>query len=144
MLERIGDKVMPTAWRRPDEAGSIHDQLTALYARRSKFWAATAVHLLAWLAPTVEAWIALVIIGHPLAWGDVLILESVIYAVRASAFVVPAAVGVQEGAYVLVGTLLGLPPDVALALALIKRGRELCMGLPAILAWQFFARRARA
>lgn len=140
LLEKIADKVMPDAWRRPEETRSIHDILIALYARRQRFWAATAVHLVAWLAATVEAWMALRIIGHPLSWADVVTLESVIYAVRAAAFLVPAGLGVQEGTYLLVGTALGLPPEAALALALIKRGREFALGLPAVLFWQFLSR----
>lgn len=141
MLERIADKVMPDAWRRPEESRSIHDLLIALYNHRGRFLAATVVHLAAWLAATVGVWAALHVIDHPLPWGDVVTLESMVYAARAAAFVVPAALGVQEGAYVLLGTALGLPPDVALALALIKRGREISLGLPAVLTWQLLGRR---
>jgi len=34
-----------------------------------------------------------------------------------------------------VGLLLGLGPDVALALSLAKRMREVLFGLPSLLAW---------
>ncbi|MEC9454698.1 MAG: hypothetical protein VYE58_06445, partial [Pseudomonadota bacterium] len=56
--------------------------------------------------------------------------------VRAAAFFVPGAVGVQEGAFVLLGAVIGIGLEVALALSLIKRVRELVIGAPALIAWQ--------
>ena len=72
----------------------------------------------------------------PLPFGAVLAIESLLYAIRTAAFVVPQAVGVQEGAYILLGAGFGLDPDMALALSLLKRGRDLAIGLPAIAIWQ--------
>ena len=63
-------------------------------------------------------------------------LESLIQAVRSAAFFMPGALGVQEGGLILLGAVVGLGPEVALALSLIKRIRELAVGLPALLAWQ--------
>ena len=86
---------------------------------------------------TAEAWIALRFLGHPLAIWDVLALESIIYAIRSAVFFVPAGLGFQEGGYVMVCAALGLPPEVALAVSLLKRGREVLLGVPALLAWHF-------
>jgi len=55
---------------------------------------------------------------------------------RSVAFAVPNAVGVQEGVYILVGASFGLTPETALALSLLKRARDLIIGLPALAAWQ--------
>jgi hypothetical protein len=66
----------------------------------------------------------------------VLVLESMLYAVRTSAFIVPNAVGVQEGAYILLGATFGLTPEMALALSLLKRARDIAIGLPTIGLWQ--------
>jgi len=74
--------------------------------------------------------------GEPLPFSAVLVLESMLYAVRTSAFVVPNAVGVQEGAYILLGATFGLTPEMALALSLLKRARDLAIGLPTIGVWQ--------
>jgi len=51
-------------------------------------------------------------------------------------FVAPAGLGVQEGTYALVGPLFGLPAEAGLALSLLKRGRDLVVGVPTLLAWQ--------
>ena len=58
------------------------------------------------------------------------------YAARSIAFAVPNAVGVQEGAYILLGASFGLTPETALALSLLKRARDLTIGVPALVAWQ--------
>jgi hypothetical protein len=65
-----------------------------------------------------------------------LVIESMLYAARSLAFAVPNAVGVQEGAYILLGAGFGLTPEMALALSLLKRARDLTIGLPALVAWQ--------
>jgi hypothetical protein len=49
---------------------------------------------------------------------------------------VPAALGIQEGAYVVLGGLFGISPEVALALSLLKRARSLLLGVPPLLMWQ--------
>jgi hypothetical protein len=64
------------------------------------------------------------------------VIESLLYAARSLAFVVPNAVGVQEGAYLLLGASFGLTPEMALALSLLKRARDLVLGLPALGALQ--------
>jgi len=66
----------------------------------------------------------------------VIALESLIFALRGAAFVVPGAIGVQEAGYVLLGPLLGLDPQAAVALSLIKRARDVVIGLPSLVAWQ--------
>ena len=65
-----------------------------------------------------------------------LVIESLLYAIRTAAFAVPQGVGVQEGAYVLLGAGFGLTPEMSLALSLLKRARDLTIGLPAIAVWQ--------
>jgi hypothetical protein len=52
------------------------------------------------------------------------------------AFIIPNSYGVQEGAYIALGALLGQPADVMLALSLATRIRELAVDLPGLLAWQ--------
>jgi uncharacterized membrane protein YbhN (UPF0104 family) len=56
---------------------------------------------------------------------------------------VPVGLGVQEGAYALLGPLFGLPAEAALALSLIKRTRNISIGVPMLLSWQFVEIRRR-
>jgi hypothetical protein len=44
--------------------------------------------------------------------------------------------GVQDGALIVVCALFGVPAEVALAMALIKRVPDLILGAPALIGWQ--------
>jgi len=135
LLETLPHRLLPKIWPAPQIDSGLHAAIHVIYADRRRLVAAIAVHLTAWITSAGEAGLALWLLGHPLPLTDVLALESVIFALRSAAFFVPAAIGIQEGGYVLVGAALGLPPDVALAVSLLKRGRELILGLPALLVW---------
>jgi uncharacterized membrane protein YbhN (UPF0104 family) len=62
--------------------------------------------------------------------------------VRSVAFMTPGGLGFQEGAYVLAAPLFGLTADSALALALLKRAKDLIIGVVALLLWQALEGRA--
>lgn len=76
------------------------------------------------------------LMGHPIAPSAAVMLVGLIGALRAAAFVVPGGWGVQEGGFVVIGGLVGLPPDIMLAMSLATRARELMVGVPALLVWQ--------
>ncbi|MDO8606824.1 MAG: lysylphosphatidylglycerol synthase domain-containing protein [Phaeospirillum sp.] len=136
-LETLPSRLMPHAWDAPDADAGVHAAIQAVYANKARFARSVSWHILAWGAGAIEAYVALHLLGFPLGIAEILAMESIIYAIRSVAFVVPAAIGLQEGGYMIVGAVLGLPTEVALAVSLLKRGRELLMGLPALLAWHF-------
>jgi uncharacterized membrane protein YbhN (UPF0104 family) len=57
---------------------------------------------------------------------------------------VPGALGVQEGGYIVICGLYGLSPELAIALSLVKRLREIAVGLPALVVWRWFEARPAA
>lgn len=106
---------------------------------------AFALHLLAWVLGAAETWVGFHFIGVPLDPARALILDSLYCGVRTFGFAVPAALGVQEAAYALLGTLLGIPPAASVAFSLIRRVREVLIGAPGLGAWQVLeGRRALA
>ena len=117
-------------------AAALHVALSEIYRGQARVWTSFILHLASWIASTVEAWIALQLAASPLSFSTVLVIESLLYAARSVAFAVPNAVGVQEGAYILLGAGFGLTPEMALALSLLKRARDLTIGLPTLTAWQ--------
>ena len=129
---------LAAGWAERSAAGAaaLHEALAGIYRHRGGLWASFALHLACWIASAVEAWLALRLAGEPLPFGAVLAIESLLYAIRTAAFVVPQAVGVQEGAYLLLGAGFGLTPEMSLALSLLKRARDLAIGLPTIAIWQ--------
>ncbi len=120
---------------------TLHDRINQIHAHPRVFLGSVLLHLIAWVVGAMEAWMALRLMGHPLAVADVLVLESLVAAVRSITFFVPLDAGVQEGSYVLIGGLLGLPAGPALAVSLVKRARDLLKGVPALLLWQLIERR---
>lgn len=138
-VDRIAG-VLGLGWAERTAAGAaaVHDALAAIYKNRTGLLWNFALHFVCWVASAIEAWLVLTLAGVPIRFGAVLALESLLYAIRTAAFVVPNAVGVQEGAYVLLGAGFGLTPEIALALSLLKRARDLVIGLPSIGLWQLF------
>ncbi|MFO1060594.1 MAG: lysylphosphatidylglycerol synthase domain-containing protein [Dongiaceae bacterium] len=106
------------------------------YRRRDRILACTLWQLAGWVAGAGEIWLALHFLGHPVGLAEAVIVEALIQAVSSAAFLVPGALGVQEGGFLAVGALVGLPADTALALALTRRARDLLLFVPALLAWQ--------
>ena len=85
-----------------------------------------------WIVGAGEIWIALVALGRPAGLADCLILESLSQAARTVAFAIPAGLGVQDGALILLAAQLGFGGEVGLALSLVKRCREIALGIPAL------------
>jgi putative membrane protein len=115
----------------------VRDQLADFYGQRRAIALSLLFNLLAWTASAGSAWLALWLMDNPLSFGRVIALESLIFALRSVAFVIPGALGVQEAAYALLAPLFGLDPAVAVTLSLVKRGRELTLALPTLALWQF-------
>jgi len=117
-------------------AAAVYAVLVSTYTRRLGVWIGFLLHLTCWIASALEVWCALRLAGTPLEFSSVLVIESLLYAIRTLAFAIPNAVGVQEGAYILLGAAFGLTPEMALAISLLKRMRDLVIGLPVLAIWQ--------
>jgi putative membrane protein len=115
------------------QAAAIDVEVQLTYGRTGPVAASFLLSLIGWLVGTGEVYLILLLIHHPVGWIDALLLESLGQAIRGAAFAVPGALGVQEGGYLLLAPLVGLPPDAALALSLAKRARELLLGVPGLL-----------
>jgi hypothetical protein len=68
-------------------------------------------------------------------------LQTLIQAIRHVAFVVPAGVGVQEAGLIVFGHIVGISSEMALAVGMVKRIRELAWGI--VVGWQWMGRRLR-
>ena len=142
-LERLPHLLAARApWARLPELVGLHGEVKAIYRRPRALLAGLLWHCLGWVVGAGEAWLALWLLNAPLGLREVLILESLAFALRSVAFAVPAALGVQEGGYVALGAIFGLGPEIALALSLLKRAREVLLAVPALLAWKLIELRA--
>ena len=107
-----------------------------LHAERWSLAQSAICHMIAWAIGAVEVWGIVYLLGHSISLGDGFVVESLTQALRSSAFMIPGALGLQEGAIIAACSLVGVAPNVALVLALVRRARELVVGLPGLLAWR--------
>ena len=117
-------------------ATRLDEAIQVLYSRRSTLFYSGLWQFLAWILGAGEVWLALYFLGHPVSLMEALFLESLGQAIRSAGFSIPGSLGVQEGGYMVLGTVLGLSPETGLALSLAKRVRELLLGIPALVTWQ--------
>lgn len=133
LADGLAQKMLPDA---PIGFDRLHVELGSIYANKGAVALSFLLNLAGWLYAALLASIALSLIGEPIAFWRIVALESLIFALRGAAFVIPGAIGVQEAGYALLGPLVGLGPEEAVALSLIKRARDIAIGLPALLVWQ--------
>ena len=94
------------------------------------------MHFLSWSFGTVETWIIFDAMGVSVSLPQVLVVESLGMAARSAGFAIPGALAVQESGFVLAAMSVGLPESAGLALSLVKRVREILVGVAGIaLAW---------
>jgi putative membrane protein len=114
----------------------LGEQLQQIWRNHRGLLASFVVHLAGVFFGAIEVWIVLACMGHPVSAAAAIAIESLGQGSRAAVFVVPAGLGVQDGTLIAVSAIFGVPAEVALAMALIKRVPDLVFGIPGLLAWQ--------
>ncbi|PWT87362.1 MAG: hypothetical protein C5B56_10595 [Proteobacteria bacterium] len=138
LVEAIAERLQPfVPGLSVDAVRGLHAELMRLNRDRSALTQAIILHQMAWVIGTVETMLALAAMGRYPGLGGALAIESLGMAARSVGFVVPGSLGVQEGGFILVGGMFGLPPDAAIALSMVKRTRELAVGVTGLVAWQW-------
>ena len=124
---------------------AFDDRLAAFYADRRRFAAARLLALSNWFIGALGIYVTMLFLGAPVTFTEAWIIEAFAQLVRAGTFFIPASIGAQEGAFVLVCAVLTGSPAFGLAAALIRRFRELVWisgGL--LLGWRFSSRPTRS
>ncbi len=124
---------------------AFYASLARIRESRGGMAMSAVVHLSAWLLGSAEVYIIFSFMGLPITIAESLVIESIGQAVRGAAFAVPGAIGVQEGAFVILCAGFGIPADAALAMSLIKRIADVAIGAPGFWFWyRFEGRRDRS
>jgi putative membrane protein len=116
---------------------SLDREVRALLHRPQLLVLAGSLQLVALVSGAFEIWFALWLFDHPVSFGAAVMLESMTQAIRHIAFIVPAGLGVQEAGLVVFGHVVGISGEMALAVGMVKRVRELAWGIPTLLSWQW-------
>jgi uncharacterized protein (TIRG00374 family) len=111
---------------RIEQISEFDNMLVHFYSQHGvRFLLAVVLAFINWLLGIGEVWIISWLLGHPVSFIDAWIIEAAIQLVRTAAFIMPASLGVQEGAFLLLYTAITGSPDLGLAVALVRRAREL-------------------
>jgi putative membrane protein len=139
LVEKMIGRFLPDAQARAD---ALSQEIQRLYTGHWRLVICSTLHLLGWLMSAFQIWAVLQFVGQSvpnagLKFIDCVAIEAIVYAAKGAAFMMPAGAGVQEFGYAVIGGLFGLPWETGVALSILKRGRDLVLGGPALLAWQW-------
>ncbi len=137
LLSRLFRAMFRDKWAaRAGDAARLDRAVATIYRRKNRALVCFLLQFAAWSIGAVEIGLALFFLGHPLPWTEAVMIEALIQGSASVAFAIPGALGVQEAGFLVFGGMLGLPPETAAALAVIRRCRDLICYAPGLIAWQ--------
>ncbi len=116
--------------------GELGEAFRGIGRQRANLFASWAWHMAAWIGGAFETYVSMWALGLNPTLLQALIVEGLAQTAKVVGFAIPGALGVQEGGYLLLGGALGLTPDQALALSLLRRLRELTLGGIGLILWR--------
>lgn len=127
LLERIGRRLRSERWARAHAAvlEVEHAVVDFARARPRRFVASTSLFLLNWIGGAVEVWLVMRALGAPIGFGAAWVAEAAIVMIRSLTFFLPAQLGSVEAVTVLVIDTIAGGHELGLALAVVRRVREL-------------------
>ncbi len=126
MTSRIAAKLGPRAARAAAALGEFDQHLVSFYTRDPvRFVLTVLLGLINWLLGTAAVWVSLHLMGEPVSFADAWVIEAMVQMVRAATFFIPASLGAQEAIIMVVTGAITGDPGQGLAVALLRRGREL-------------------
>jgi len=120
-----------------EDATNVDARIREVYQRPKAILKSSALILGARMVMAGEVWLAAHLMGYPIGLDESIMLKSLSIALRSAAFVVPGGLGIQEGSFIVLGAIAGLPADLMLSVSLATRLRELVASVPGLLAWQY-------
>lgn len=136
LFMRLGRRLLGQWFGNGEPEGISTVELTALYGDSKRLALCTALHLLGWFGKGLGNWIAFRLLGSDLDLMGALAIEGLLHIVMATAVLIPGYAGVQEAGYVGLGAIFGVPPEIALGVSLLRRARDIAIGIPILLIWQ--------
>ncbi len=118
-----------------NNAHEVDAVVKEIYSNKKRFLSSILWRTTGLILQTTEVWLACYLLGHPIGLIEALMLKSLTSIITDIAFVIPNGYGIQEGGYLMLGALIGLSPELSLAISLATRIRELIVDLPGLLYW---------
>jgi glycosyltransferase 2 family protein len=138
IFSRIGRRIARNRFSDAEERFDLlQAELVSIYGHTGKLALGFFIHLIGWISTGVAGWIAYRALGVPIDFDDALAIEALLSAAAAVAFLVPVNAGVQEAGYAGLGAIFGVPPELSLGVSLVRRARDITVGVPILLIWQY-------
>jgi putative membrane protein len=142
VFARIGRRIAGNWFSNAEERMEVlQTELGLIYGHTGRLALGFFVHLIGWIGTGAAGWIGYRALGVPIDFDDALAIEALLSAAAAVAFLVPVNAGVQEAGYAGLGAIFGVPPELSLGVSLVRRARDIVVGVPILLLWQFFEMR---
>ena len=137
LFARLGRRIAGKWFTDAEERVAVlQAELGLIYGHTGKLALGFFVHLIGWISTGVAGWIAYRALGVPIDFDDALAIEALLSAAAALAFLVPVNAGVQEAGYAGLGAIFGIPVELSLGVSLLRRARDIVVGVPILLIWQ--------
>ncbi|HXT79318.1 MAG TPA: lysylphosphatidylglycerol synthase domain-containing protein [Acetobacteraceae bacterium] len=138
LFARLGRRIAANRFSDAQERmDALQAELGLIYGHGVRLCLGFVIHLIGWLGTGVAGWITYRALDVPIHFDDALAIEALLSAVAAVAFLVPVNAGVQEAGYAGLGAIFGIPPELSLGVSLVRRARDVTVGVPILLLWQF-------
>ncbi len=103
---------------------------------RGLFLKSITFAFLGWVAGILELYLTFYLLGIPVGFKELWIIESLLQFVRAASFFIPLSLGAQEGGLILIFTSMGMAGPLGLTVSFVRRIRELgWIALGLVLGW---------
>jgi putative membrane protein len=137
LFVRLGKRLLGQWFAGAEQDAVSPVELTAMYRDGPRLALCTTAHMVGWFGKGLGNWIAFRLLGSDLDLMGGLAIEGLLHIVMASAVLIPGYAGVQEAGYVALGSIFGVPPEISLGVSLVRRSRDIAIGIPILLVWQF-------
>lgn len=124
----------------------MDDRLVRTYTRdRARFLLATLLAFVYWASTAVELYLILWFMGRPVGVVEASVLAAALELVRAGTFFIPVSIGAEEATLALLVTAVTGEAGLGLAVAFVRRYRELLwIGIGFLTAWRMTGRSRQA
>ncbi|HEX3990854.1 MAG TPA: lysylphosphatidylglycerol synthase domain-containing protein [Acetobacteraceae bacterium] len=137
IFARLGTRIAGSRFEDAKERVDVlQAELGLIYGHTTRLAIGVFVHLIGWICTGVACWIGYHALGVPIDFDDAMAIEALLSAAAAVAFLVPVNAGVQEAGYAGLGAVFGVSPELSLGVSLVRRGRDIVVGVPILLLWQ--------
>ena len=133
LAEKLAGRFLPVAVSHTE---AFSQALSEQYRKPLRLALSSTMHLIGWIVSGVWLWVVMRLIGAHIDVFSAIAIESLLGALRTTTVFIPSSIGVQEAGYAALAQVFGMGPEVGLAVSLLKRARDIVVGVPILLAWQ--------